>query len=122
MRALERLEEWRGLPKAIRMDNGPEFVSETLKQWAREREVELIYIQPGKPTQNALIERFKGSYRRAILDRYWFASVKHARQLTQRWAWRYNQERPHAGLKNATPDEVLRRYYKTKALLTYGPN
>ena len=70
VRALERIAEDRGLPKAIRVDNGPEFISNKLGQWCTKNQVELLFIQPGKPTQNAFIERLNGSLRKEVLNAY----------------------------------------------------
>jgi putative transposase len=122
IRVLEQLKECRGLPKEIRMDNGPEFIAKALENWAEKYGIDLVFIQPGKPTQNALIERFNGSYRRAVLDKHWFNSLDNVRQHTDEWIEHYNHERPHAGLNNFTPAEVLQQYYQPKALLTTGPN
>ena len=94
-----------GAPKALRMDNGPELVSLALAQWAEEHGVLLEFIKPGKPTQNAFIERFNRTYRTEILDFYLFRTLNEAREITERWLAEYNNERPHESLNNLTPEE-----------------
>ncbi len=86
-------------------DNGPELISLTLSQWAEEHGVMLEFIKPGKPTQNAFIERFNRTYRTEILDFYLFRTLNEAREITERWLTEYNSERPHESLNNLTPEE-----------------
>ena len=95
----------RGYPLKMRMDNGPELVSLALAQWAEEHGVQLEFIKPGKPTQNAFIERFNRTYRTEILDFYLFRTRNEAREITERWLMEYNNERPHESLNNQTPEE-----------------
>lgn len=94
-----------GYPLKMRIDNGPELVSLTLAQWAEEHSVMLEFIRPGKPTQNAFIERFNRTYRTEILDFYLFRTLNEAREITERWLAEYNSERPHESLNNLTPEE-----------------
>ncbi len=89
----------------MRMDNGPELVSLALAQWAEEHGVMLEFIKPGKPTQNAFIERFNRTYRTEVLDFYLFRTLNEAREITERWLMEYNNERPHESLNNLTPEE-----------------
>ena len=103
IRELEQLKQWRGVPKQIRMDNGPEFISQHMGNWAKENEVELAFIQPGKPYQNAFIERFNGSLRNELLNAYIFDSLDQVRELSHQWLEQYNYERPHEALNNQTP-------------------
>lgn len=103
VRALNELMELRGKPQRIRLDNGPELVSQSLAQWAADNGVELMFTQPGKPTQNAYIERFNRSYRTEVLDCYVFESLHEVRQLTEDWMHRYNHERPHEALGEDSP-------------------
>ena len=97
-RVLEQLEESRGLPGMIRVDNGPEFVSHRLDAWCRGRGVTLAYIQPGEPTQNAYIERLNGSLRRGLLDAYVFCTLDEVRRKALDWQHDYNHHRPHKSL------------------------
>lgn len=105
IRTLERIREQRGLPKEIRIDNGPEYISHALVKWAHDNKITLTYIQPGKPTQNSLIERFNGTCRRELLNANLFYSLDHARELASDWMHEYNFERPHSALGNKTPIE-----------------
>lgn len=105
VRVLDRIVANRGYPLKMRMDNGPELISLTLAQWAEEHSVMLEFIRPGKPTQNAFIERFNRTYRTEILDFYLFRTLNEAREITERWLAEYNSERPHESLNNLTPKE-----------------
>jgi len=110
IRVLEQLEERRGLPEQIRVDNGPEFTSELLSNWSRQKGIRLHYIQPGKPTQNAYIERFNKTFRYEFLDSHLFEDLDQVRELAWEWMIGYNEERPHQSLGNLTPTE----FYKQK--------
>ena len=81
VRSLDQVIEWRGKPSAIRLDNGPEYIAQTLIDWANEQQITLLYIQPGKPTQNAYVERFNRTVRHEWLDLHHFESVEHAQEL-----------------------------------------
>lgn len=91
-----------GYPLKLRMDNDLELISLTLALWAKEHGV---ILEPGKPTQNAFIERFNRIYRTEILDFYLFRTLTEAREITDRWLAEYNSERPHESLNNLTPEE-----------------
>jgi putative transposase len=110
IRVLERLISVYGKPMIIRLDNGPEFISESLDEWCERQGITLGFIQPGKPTQNAFIERFNGSFRREILDAYLFISLQQVRELSQDWLRIYNFERPHESLQDLTPMEFKEKY------------
>lgn len=94
-----------GKPECIGTDNGLEFISEKFNGWCQANGIKHRYIQPGKPTQNSYVERFNGSYRRAILDAYIFRNIEEVRELTERWQTDYNERRPHEALGNMTPQE-----------------
>jgi putative transposase len=103
IRVLNQLEEWRGLPEQLRLDNGPEFIANKLIEWANEKEVRLAYIQPGKPTQNAFIERFNKTYREEVLNAHLFHSLEDVREITWWWMMDYNEERPHTATQRIPP-------------------
>ena len=105
IRVFERTAAWRGYPRQIRVDNGPEFISLALAQWTEEHNIHLEFIEPGKPTQNSYVERFNGTYRREILDFYIFQTLSEVQEITERWVKEYNEERPHESLGNLTPRE-----------------
>ena len=106
---LEQIAETRGYPQQIRVDNGPENISKHFMAWASSRGIHIKYIQPGKPAQNAYIERFNRSYREAVLDMYLFRSIGEAQRLTNCWFKHYNQERPHEALGFMTPQQYKDR-------------
>ena len=100
---LDKLIEWRGTPEVLRVDNGPEFTSVVFESWARRHKIKLCFIQPGKPTQNSLIERLNGIYRKELLNAHLFSDLDEVRDQTQRWIWNYNNVRPHESLGNKPP-------------------
>ncbi len=105
---LERLEKSRGLPRTIVVDNGPEFASKALHAWAYSRGVELHFIEPGKPVQNAFIESFNGTCRHECLNAEVFTSVEDARAKLGAWRRLYCDARPHSALGNRPPVEFAR--------------
>lgn len=102
---LDKIVEWRGAPQYLRCDNGPEFISKKLKEWAEKNTVEVRFIQPGKPTQNGLIERLNGTLRRECLNLEWFESIPTLNEKIQDWWNIYNSIRPHSSIGYKTPDE-----------------
>jgi putative transposase len=103
VRVLEQLLDWRGKPTHIRMDNGPELISQRLESWAKERNIALLHIQPGKPAQNAYVERFNRTYREDVLDAYLFDDLEEVRHITDTWLDDYNTIRPHEALQGLPP-------------------
>ena len=103
IRVLETAAIGRGLPDQIRMDNGPELISIVLRKWARRRGVKLVHIQPGKPAQNAYIERFNRTFREDILDAHVFQTLEEVRDLAESWMETYNAIRPHEALQGLSP-------------------
>lgn len=103
VRVLERLKGWRGVPVAIRCDNGPELLSEAFRTWCEENGVEIRYIQPGKPNQNAYIERFNKTFRNEVLSAYLFEDLDQVREIAWAWMIEYNEERPHDALGGVPP-------------------
>lgn len=93
------------LPKRLRCDNGPEFQSKALLEWAYLRGVEVEFIDPGKPIQNAYIESFNGRFRDECLNDHAFMTIEHARSIIERWRKEYNEERPHSGIGMKTPKQ-----------------
>ena len=109
VRTLEQLKAERGLPKMIRVDNGPEMTSEVFSSWCENNNVNISYIEPGKPNQNAYIERFNRSYRNEVLSPHLFDSLSQVRELSWAWMLSYNEERPHESLGNIPPSEFKRQ-------------
>ena len=103
IRAIEHIIEWRGKPAAIRCDNGPEYLSAALVTWANRQQITLMYIQPGKPTQNAYVERLNRTVRDEWLDLHDFESIEQAQQMATEWLWLYNNERPNTGIGGIPP-------------------
>jgi putative transposase len=89
------------------MDNGPEFIAQTMRDWAAGKGISFTYIQPGRPMQNGLIERFNKTYRIEVLDAWIFESMEQVREITQEWMWRYNHVRPHGSLLRLAPRAFL---------------
>lgn len=108
VRSLEQIIEWRGKPAAIRCDNGPENLGVPLVAWANKHRITMLYIQPGKPTQNAYVERFNRTVRHEWLDLHQFDSVAHAQLLATQWLWRYNNERPNSAIGGIPPRWLMR--------------
>jgi putative transposase len=119
-RVLEQLAASRGLPQALRTDNGPEFCGRALLTWAYERGLTLRLIEPGKPNQNAYVESFNGRFRDECLNEHWFTSLAHARAVIETWRREYNEERPKKGLGGLTPAAYARTLIKETSTVTAG--
>lgn len=104
-RVLDRLKLERGLPWQIRSDNGPEFISKAVEQWAYDNGVEWHFIEPGKPIENAYVESFNARFRDECLNENWFTDLADARRKIEDWRQDYNQHRPHSALGYRTPEE-----------------
>lgn len=109
IRVMEQLGEIYGYPAAIRLDNGPALVSAAFSEWCRTHGIKLLSIQPGKPDQNAFMERFNRTYREEVLDAYVFESVWQVQDLSDRWLPDYNEQRPHDALGRVPPLTFLPR-------------
>jgi len=105
VRIFTLLRDQHGLPQILRTDNGPEFLGEVFVSWAKDAGMAIQYIQPGKPNQNAYVERFNRTYREELLDQYLFRSLEHVREAAYWWMLEYNEERPHDSLGDKTPAE-----------------
>jgi putative transposase len=107
IRALSQIIEWRGKPAVIRCDNGPENISVAIQRWARECEIRLDYIQPGKPQQNAYVERFNRTVRYEWLSQYYWKDLDEVRLFATQWMYGYNHHRPNMALGGITPKQRL---------------
>jgi putative transposase len=105
--SLEQVIEWRGRPAAILCDNGPEYISGELQRWAEKRSIRIDYIQPGKPQQNAYVERFNRTVRYEWLAQYHFDDLAEVQDFATRWMWSYNHERPNMALGGISPKQRL---------------
>ena len=109
IRVLQQLMEMYGKLRALRLDNGPELTSIAFTEWCAENGIEVRFIQPGKPDQNAFIERFNRTYRDEVLDAYVFETIEQVREITDTWLSKYNEERPHDSLGRVPPLTFLPR-------------
>lgn len=114
--ALNQTGEFRGYPQSIRVDNGPEFISAALEFWCNQKGIMLDFIRPGKPTENARMERLNGSMRRELLDCYIFHSLSEIREKAYAWMIDHNHHRPHEALENLSPIQYLDRYHLSQKL------
>jgi putative transposase len=110
VRVLDRLRQHRGMPVRIVIDNGTEFTSKALDQWAYENKVTLHFITPGRPMENGYIESFHGKFREECLNEHWFLTLDDARETIESWRIDYNQVRPHSALGYLTPEEFATGY------------
>ena len=109
VKVLDRLARSGRCPRFITVDNGSEFISKALDQWAHWRGVQLDFIHPGKPAENAYIDSFNGRFRTECLNAHWFQLIDEVRCAIESWRQDYNGFRPHSSLQNLTPEEFLRK-------------
>lgn len=108
IRILESIEFDNGvLPQTLRFDNGPELSSRAMLLWGAQRSINLHFIDPGKPTQNAHVESFNGRARDELLNMHCFLTIDSAREAAETWRVDYNEVRPHSSLENLTPKEFI---------------
>lgn len=107
IRTLENIIEWRGRPEVLRCDNGPEYISQTLLDWANQQGIRIEHIQPGKPQQNAYVERYNRTARYDWLNQHLFDTIEQVREQATQWLWTYNNERPNMALDDMTPKQNL---------------
>ena len=110
VRSLNQVIQWRGKPAMIRVDNGPEYVSAKLIEWAAKHHITLCYIQPGKPQQNAYIERYNRTVRNEWLGFNIFHSIQEVQEYATQWLWTYNNDRPNMGIGGITPAMKLNQH------------
>ena len=122
IRELGQLIGWRGAPLKIRVDNGPEFIAQALSEWAKEKGIEIKFIEKGKPYQNGYIERFNRSFREEVLDGYQFSRLGDAQAMAHAWMWMYNNERPHSALGYKPPVAFLYERLQGYAFATFIQN
>ncbi len=106
---MERLIEFNGKPNTIRVDNGSEFIAKDFKSWCNQEEITIQYIQPGKPMQNAYVERFNRTFREDVLDAYIFEDIKQVRQQAEHWRQDYNHYHPHKALMGLSPIQFKKK-------------
>lgn len=108
IRSLNRIIDWRGKPSTIRVDNGPEYISGKLLEWAEKQGIVIQHIQPGKPQQNAYIERYNRTVRHEWLDQHIIENIEEAQDFATQWLWTYNNDRPNMGIGGITPAMKLK--------------
>ena len=118
VRVLDAIAAVRGYPFEMIVDNGPEFTSRALDQWAHRHGVKLHFIRPGKPMDNGYIESFNGKFRDEFLSEHWFESIAEAAEKAEAWRVDYNEQRPHQSLGRRTPAEVHADYQRGFAAST----
>ena len=117
---LERLAQTIGLPQVIQVDNGPEFFSKALDEWAHRRQVKLVFSRPGTPTDNPFIEAFNGRFRQECLNQNWFASLDDARTIIEAWRMDYTTVRPHSSLNHLSPVAYKGKWLRQQRLSGSG--
>lgn len=117
VRVLNRVKLQRGVPKMLYCDNGSEFSSQAMDLWANQNEVRIAFSRPGKPTDNAFVESFNGTFRAECLDAHWFTSLTEVQQIVETWRREYNESRPHRALGERTPDEFANQIEASRDLI-----
>jgi putative transposase len=117
---LERLARTHGLPQVITTDNGTEFTSRAVDEWAHQNGVKLDFIRPGKPVENAYIESFNGKLREECLNLHWFKTIEEAKEKIESWRVDYNVQRPHSALNDQTPSEFAENFDLSRAVKKAG--
>ncbi len=108
------------MPKVIKVDNGSEFISKAMDEWAYRNGVKLEFSRPGKPTDNAFIESFNGRLRQECLQQNWFLSLDDVRQIVEAWREDYNDKRPHSSLDQRTPSAFMAHWQQTRTVPKVG--
>jgi len=115
--ALNRIKVQRGVPKFLYCDNGSEFSSQAMDLWAYQNGVRMAFSRPGKPTDNAFVESFNGTFRAECLNAHWFTSLTEAQQIVETWRAEYNESRPHRALGEKTPNEFAKEIAASRDFL-----
>jgi putative transposase len=121
VRGLNRIKSERGVPKMLFCDNGSEFTSHAMDLWAYQNEVKIDFSRPGKPTDNAFVESFNGTFRAECLNAHWFANLLEAKQIIEAWRQEYNESRPHRSLGERTPNEFASQFAASRELTQPKP-
>src|SRR5712675_1687539 len=116
VRVLNRVKQQRGVPKFLFCDNGSEFTSQAMDLWAYQNGMKIDFSRPGKPTDNAFVESFNGTFRAECLNAHWFATLAEAKRLIEVWRLEYNESRPHRSLGERTPSEFASQYAASRVL------
>ncbi len=115
IRCLDQIAEECGYPRKLRSDNGPEFIANELKKWAKLNDVDHRHIEPGKPTQNAYVERFNRTFREDVLSMNAFGNLDEVRDVSTRWQYDYNNHRPHSAIGRVPPVRYREEYEQAQA-------
>ena len=115
--ALNRIKIQRGVPKFVYCDNGSEFSSQAMDLWAYQNGVRMAFSRPGKPTDNAFVESFNGTFRTECLNAHWFTSLTQAQEIVETWRAEYNESRPHRALGEKTPNEFANELAASRELI-----
>jgi putative transposase len=116
VRVLSRAKQQRGVPKFLFCDNGSEFTSQAMDLWAYQNGMKIDFSRPGKPTDNAFMESFNGTFRSECLNAHWFSTLAEAKRLIEAWRQEYNESRPHRSLGERTPVEFASQYTASRVL------